>query len=800
MLPRIISAIGAALTPEEIEAVVRVTSTRATFRAGIYRVLDELTGVLVEFHVYKNVAYTTPGGVLDYVGVAMPNPTPYRGVSLGVLDFGLPSIEVISEQGGNFIFCDHNSSNLCAYYGYILRNSAGQSIAEAPASSHTMYEEVFGSPGPLMRRYVNSPFFPQTYGIPEVARWQLLNAVVTNDPPFVVSSGAFSAISPSYESILAADIAAGIGGRGTYVIASDGVTLAFESQNTTDSGVNVAGSNTWSGGGFVDMFRQIGSTFTYDHKLNFTVPEDCVYPIIEEPPAYPGVSVSIALQTTYFGGSTVPGLALGVQDNGVSTATIIGPGGTVLIPGTFTATYEGVRAADGSIEESRKITGVATLVYTDFTVFSQTFGHYNVFNGIVRNTFVGGVTTNQDFSLFSSALVQTRAEYAAAAAHPDTPRWIADWAAGVAAGKARRVAWFKKNSDTALDQLKEGAFILPASWDYQIKRRCPVSSNTRRPIIISATFVDATTSPLGTLGGAVGSTAFETRTRTTTLTYTIPVIQPGGSSISEVRTEIIIGALRRTQTRLVENTTVSEIQSYVDWYTAGTTLTSGVTAPILNVLPHQFLVDKSNNGWGLFWSGTYTSGAVRRKDSTFGLPTLGLGNPQPFYINTLVGTAPPFMLTYHNEVIPEYTAPVPPAVSTGSTVFNDSAMYGVTKITLIPFGLVKNGVSLGVFPDPTDAAGATQFEYYGKARYSFDWQTGQLTFKSWTGLTGVNGEAVDSIITDLPPGVPLPAYNCVVKYESLKWEDVQTAAKKAKKDRAAGEGDKILAEILSRIK
>lgn len=64
MLPRIVSAIGAALSREEIEAATRVVIPRKNQPVGVYRVLDELTGVLVEYHPYKNTIYTTPSGVI----------------------------------------------------------------------------------------------------------------------------------------------------------------------------------------------------------------------------------------------------------------------------------------------------------------------------------------------------------------------------------------------------------------------------------------------------------------------------------------------------------------------------------------------------------------------------------------------------------------------------------------------------------------------------------------------------------------------------------------------------------------
>lgn len=589
MLPKIISAVGAALTPEEIEAAIRVVSTRENQRAGIFRILDELTGVLVEFHVYKNTAYTTPGGVIDYVGAAMPNPVPYRGVSIGN-----PSFVV---ESGTYTAWDVQTST----FEPLLHI---ETVTAPPFGSPTYYVEYYS---------VASQFF-------EDSVWS--------------------------------------GGESIWLL------TRISSEHL---------------GGYLSDYY-----FSKVQPFKYAVPEDCIYPVPSDTP--PSYSI------------------------------------------------------------------IAT---------------FNV--------------------------------------EADTPAWDSYWRAGVSVFKARRKAWFKKNSDTALDQLKEGTFVLPASWDYQIKRQCPVSNNTRRPIIISATFVGAITLPFGTLGGAVGSTSSESSTRTTTLTYTTPVIQPDGSTVNEVRTQVIVGTLLKVRTRVVENFTISEQRTYLSWYvSSGTSVPPDVTAAIALRIQHQFLTDKSNNGWGLFWSGAVTVGTPYFSDSVFGAPSnlifYAAGNLTPPYINTLVGTAPPFLLTYHKDVPPEYTAPIPPATSTGSTVFNDSAMYGVTEVTLIPFSLVKNGESLGMFPDASDITGATQFEYYGKAAYRFDWQTGQLVFKRWAPVTNSSGAEVDSLIANLPAGVALPTYNCVVRYTGLQWEDIQVAAKTAKSDRAAGNGDKILAEILSYIK
>lgn len=94
------SATGEALSSDEITAAHRVADTHKEMRAGVIRQVDALTGATVEYHAHKRMAMTTPGTGIDYVKMALPNPIPYRGVSIGVIDrgdgFGLATNVVVS--------------------------------------------------------------------------------------------------------------------------------------------------------------------------------------------------------------------------------------------------------------------------------------------------------------------------------------------------------------------------------------------------------------------------------------------------------------------------------------------------------------------------------------------------------------------------------------------------------------------------------------------------------------------------------------------------------------------------------
>lgn len=186
MLPKIISATGAAISADEIAAVQRVICTRSGQKTGIYRVTDQITGVVVEFHAYKDTAYVTPGGCTDYVTTSMPNPVPYRGVSIGVAQ--------------------------------------------------------------------------DTSGVTK-----------------------------------------------TYVMASDGEVLASEVQTSVDVGggytkydydsavtSDYLHGQAWNGGDNLWMFESTiptnsvyPSAYRFNHKINFTVPEDCLFPVASQVPMYP---------------------------------------------------------------------------------------------------------------------------------------------------------------------------------------------------------------------------------------------------------------------------------------------------------------------------------------------------------------------------------------------------------------------------------------------------------------------------------------------------------------------------------
>lgn len=753
------------------------------------------------------------GSSSEYVGVLMPNPVPYRGVSLGSISRE-PRLEVagsgLNQYGGtNYVFCDVGPAQLCSYAGYTIYDSFGAVVSQVPLAAHQSWLGLAfpgtGINGSPPQGVVNWPFDTggtagtfYFYGgaYSATPRWQLASVVQYGTG--VV--GTFAPIEPSYESILAADTSAGAIGASLAGVASDGQVIGSELTVYAQVGPSAGdlygfGSTLWSGGSSADIFNQLVVPKVYDHKLTFTVPEDCVYPITEAPPAYPGgaPAFTYTVQNT----NNTP--------NGYSQTSVLsffsGPSKIYELVGS----YELVAHPD--YPEGPFPIGV---VVATVTKANHTSG------GVIGSGVTTQTTTTQGLAgatIQSSEIninIEDSSDYAAAYATylaglgplaAEVARWNADWAAGVAEGKARRKAWFKKNSTTTIENLKTGVFPLPAAWDYQIKFRAPDSLGTYQPVPLTATFTDVFSD--GALEGQV------VYTRTVVMSYSAPVPQADGSVAYEPRAHTVVGT--RTETTTIH--TIPDVfdfgesvrEDYVDWYepTSVSTVTGAVLSTGWREFPCQFIEDRNTRGpaLGLLWNGVVQHGYRRNSEfettaqlfPAYPLDKSDWVPPYPAYSNTLVGTAPQFFLDYHASYPPVYEAGV------GVIAGNNSSLYNVTTITLTPFGLVKNGEPLGMFADPSDAAGATQFEYYGTFTYSFDWQTGALQFSSFSPLRDAGGNIVASKIADFLPGTALPAYNCVVKYSPLTWEDVKTTASATKTARAEGQGDRALAAILDAI-
>ncbi|MHB9118458.1 MAG: phospholipase C/P1 nuclease family protein [Burkholderiales bacterium] len=210
-------------------------------------------------------------GATDYVAMSMPNPVPYQGVSIGVAG-GVPSAAVTD------VF-DYSGLGFTRTRTATLRNSIGGTVETIVGT------EVFDNG---TNTVVFSNFFwgyPIVYSGTPPAGWYTFSGRLDNHYP-PVATGAFSVTSPSYESILAADQAAGTA-KGTIIAASDGQTLGYMARD--ENGNPFAGTAVWNGGGYVEMISTDPSTglTTSAGRTTFTVPEDCVYPLVGTSPRAP---------------------------------------------------------------------------------------------------------------------------------------------------------------------------------------------------------------------------------------------------------------------------------------------------------------------------------------------------------------------------------------------------------------------------------------------------------------------------------------------------------------------------------
>lgn len=754
------SSIGGALSSDEITAAHRVANTHKEMRAGVIRQVDAVTGATVEYHAHKRMALTTPGTGFDYVKVMLPNPVPYRGVSIGVVEMGNPSVSKVSSES--------TASPATFTTNYSFKNSTGAEVAtitshisytltEGGGSGNpvTMTNILYNQSGVVDMGFVGSGAFVknqmQLWGLGPISTdpWAIASIVFNGggaNPTTLISSGT---ISPSYEETLSADHAAATGGVSTYVVASNGEVLAREIVVETVEG-NPAYSVQrylpnasdydikWSGGGHVDMFEERGFQATlpreiFNHKLTFEVPEDCIYPVIDRAPAYPVLIVSPSGDQMY----------AQVQVH--------------VVNGTQSTCNYYVPLPIGSVA-----LGVGTMP-------------------------IGG----DPFSLPAYVTAWNTLSSLPWVNIPDMARWGADWVAGQTAQKLRRKNWFKKNHETVLTQLKAGT--LPDRWGYALKVSVPDSSCVFRKVSMSESYEDA---PVSDTSNNLSAAGVKVTKRTATLSYTIPVAQEDGSVLDESRESTTEGFLTQTVTDHLDkngnHAAYSRLDTYTNWYVRSGQ--DGAPSGMETTHPHQFLADNTQLGMGLFWSGSYQAAGGYFADSTFlapGNPLTGAiyTPPLPAYSDTLAGSAPDFVLKYHLDSKIEYR-------KDQTNTFADrrwiSSAPDRMTITLTPFSPVKNGESLGMFwdsvsldPDNTGTKTFDSLRIFGSAQFHYVYATGEILFDRWIPLTDSDGNVIES--RSVAVSGAEPSFNCIVKYGKLIWPDVIKAGKEHVK--AIKEGD-----------
>lgn len=297
--PVMYSTTGSALSSDEIAFAQRVAASfHTSMQQGwikIVRQIDPATNAVVEYHSDKNIAYVTPGGATDYVGMMMPNPIPYRGVSIGVVDRGTPYVTYENASYGQF------GPPFPYTATYVFHNSAGDVVDTATGNTYGRTDGGYSFTnvlydGTSVIGMLSTFGFNEHTGtegymgdrLPsETGKWMLMTGVHLTGGihPGYSGTNRYEMVDVGYEAILAADQAADTGGRKTYVMTSNGEVLASEVQNTSwQSGSHTyyVPNTIWTGEEAVDMYVDSVSG-SPDHQLTFTCPEDCIYPVPASP-------------------------------------------------------------------------------------------------------------------------------------------------------------------------------------------------------------------------------------------------------------------------------------------------------------------------------------------------------------------------------------------------------------------------------------------------------------------------------------------------------------------------------------
>lgn len=253
--------------------------------------------IRVDVPVIEEAAPATPvkvvsavNKVADYVAVAMPNPVPYRGMSIGVVDKGVPSIAVTD-----------STPQYITTRSWVAKHSDGSEAGNGQGTNDQTgyYTHGTQSAGSVVVFFTYTAYYFDQAGAASFANawnqygfgitvpagaWLQLNGTIsytTNGFSWSPSGSTlvFSVLNPTYESLLTADQAAETGGIRTYIMTSDGTVLASEVQNTSGGHTYYVPDTTWNGEGYCNMYVDDPTIPPVNHQLAFTVPEDCIYPM-----------------------------------------------------------------------------------------------------------------------------------------------------------------------------------------------------------------------------------------------------------------------------------------------------------------------------------------------------------------------------------------------------------------------------------------------------------------------------------------------------------------------------------------
>jgi hypothetical protein len=327
--------------------------------------------------------------------------------------------------------------------------------------------------------------------------------------------------------------------------------------------------------------------------------------------------------------------------------------------------------------------------------------------------------------------------------------WAENWAVAQTALKARRKAFFLKDSTTFLTALADGGHVLSGAMDYVLKNTAPFSYKTDRKYPIGVTYTDAVL--LDEITGHPG-TMFATKVEERTAVFST-YDKDGTQLVSNI---VGTRVTERTRHNNAEGQAVlySTRITYDKWYSSPT---EGSPVDLPNpLLPAQFLNNGSGKGMGLLWSGVRQHGSAAT--SAYGLPSItpeyqSLTPPYPLESCSVIGRASPQIIAARVA-----TPPIPSGLNQPS--FNDSALMPGQSVTLILFGPDGKGV-FGEWEE-----GDTRLHIHGMATFAYDYPSGSFTQQSWRAT---------SLKASLE-GLPFPTVNSVLQYKNPYWASVASSA------------------------
>jgi len=209
--------------------------------------------------------------VVETFGVYMPNPIPYRSVSLDLTGSGALFVKYpYKEAEGSF-------PNFYSELEWEIYDSGMNLLSRQFGTYRHSMGSWNGYPSAI-ETFVNWPY-GSGYGA----------GMILEGTCSAGTSNLLSKKSPVFLALQASEYAKGKL-PGLAAITSDGQILAH--RQFISERESFFGSLTWSGAGYAELFTRPGvvegDPVTPLETMTFTVPEDCIYPLTEIPPPYPG--------------------------------------------------------------------------------------------------------------------------------------------------------------------------------------------------------------------------------------------------------------------------------------------------------------------------------------------------------------------------------------------------------------------------------------------------------------------------------------------------------------------------------